>query len=325
MVKVSPVADASAAFLASSSGYADRTRAFLKIQDGCDYTCSFCTIPLARGESRSVDRKEVLREARALVGQGYREIVLTGVNVGDYGRKDRTSLLELLKALEEIPSLDRIRISSVEPNLLTDELLEFWVQSGKMCRHFHLPLQSGSDAILRLMQRRYLSSWYADRLSAITSAIPGAGIGADVIVGFPGETDRLFEETYAFLVEQPLTYLHVFTYSERPNTTAASSGKRVRPEERAERSERLRTLSVRKQRLFHASLVGKTVSVLFEEPGTTESGLSSEYVRVSVESERRLTNQMLSVRITGVQDDGCRGMLDPVGNVQSARFAEHAA
>ncbi len=304
-VHVSPIEDATMVLPASSGGFADRTRAFLKIQDGCDYTCSFCTIPLARGLSRSVPLADVFREARVLVADGYKEIVLTGVNVGDYGKNLGSSLLETLKRMSELEGLKRIRVSSVEPNLVTDDLLKFWVDSPVVCKHFHIPLQSGSDVILAGMRRRYQTLWYADRLAAIKSALPHAGIGADVIVGFPGETDALFEETYAFLVEQPLSYLHVFSYSERSNTPAPALAGKISPERKAERSERLRMLSRKKRRLFHESLVGKTLKVLFEESSHLETGLSDEYVRVSVESSERLTNQILPVVITGASDDDC--------------------
>jgi threonylcarbamoyladenosine tRNA methylthiotransferase MtaB len=313
-ILVSPISEATAVLPSSSAGFSDRTRAFLKIQDGCDYSCSFCTIPLARGASRSIPFSDVLQEARALVVQGYKEIVLTGVNVGDYGKHIGSSLLNVLKDLSAVEGLDRIRVSSVEPNLLTDELLDFWTASPVVCNHFHIPLQSGSDRLLAGMRRRYQRPWYADRLSKIKKAVPNAGVGADVIVGFPGESREHFEETYAFLVDQPVTYLHVFTYSERPNTPASSFGEKVPAEVKAERSERLRMLSRKKKNVFHESLLGTTVNVLFEESGDSEVGLSDEYVRVRVASSTRLTNQLRPVAITGNNGEDCFGALQMTGN-----------
>lgn len=310
-VRLSPIEEATTVPPSSSAGFADRTRAFLKIQDGCDYTCSFCTIPLARGASRSVPLSDLMVEAESIVAGGYKEIVLTGVNVGDYGKNEGSSLLEVLKRMSGLEGLERIRISSVEPNLLSDDLLKFWIESPILCKHFHIPLQSGTDVTLAGMRRRYRTTWYADRLAAIKSALPDAGIGADVIVGFPGETKAHFEETYAFLVEQPLTYLHVFSYSERPNTPAASASGRISAELKAERSERLRILSRKKRRMFHESLVGKTLQVLFEESDDKETGLSGEYVRVSVVSSHRLTNEILPVVISESHDESCSGDLPP--------------
>ncbi|MEX2116941.1 MAG: tRNA (N(6)-L-threonylcarbamoyladenosine(37)-C(2))-methylthiotransferase MtaB [Bacteroidota bacterium] len=308
-VLVSPIAEATGTQVSSSVGFSDRTRAFLKIQDGCDYTCSFCTIPLARGASRSIPFSDVVREAQSIVADGYKEIVLTGVNVGDYGKSIGSSLLEMLRGITAIDGLERVRVSSVEPNLLTNELLEFWIESQKMCNHFHIPLQSGSDPMLAGMRRRYRRSWYADRVATIKKNVPHAGIGADVIVGFPSETNEHFEETYAFLVDQPLTYLHVFTYSERPNTPAASFGEKVAPEIKAERSERLRMLSRKKRHVFHELLRGRTVNVLFEGSGHSETGLSDEYVRVNVPSRVPLTNQLLPVVIIESKDEECFGSL----------------
>jgi threonylcarbamoyladenosine tRNA methylthiotransferase MtaB len=298
---------------ARSGGLEDRTRAFLKIQDGCDYSCTFCTIPLARGDSRSVKPDVVLAEARALVNEGFREIVLTGVNVGDYGKKLETSLLQLLAGLVAVDGLDRIRISSVEPNLLTDSLLDFWLSERKLCRHFHLPLQSGSDSVLARMRRRYRRSLYADRLDAVKRLAPEAAVGADVIVGFPGETDAEFDETYAFLADQPVSYLHVFTYSERFRTPAAELADQVEPRVRAGRSERLRALGVRKRREFHESYLGRAVDVLFEgekEKGKA-TGLTDTYVRVEVESPVVLTNSIKGVMIFSAGYEGCKGRLLP--------------
>jgi len=308
---VSPIATLESLDSASSIDSSDRTRAFLKIQDGCDYSCSFCTIPMARGASRSLSPQAIVAEAKEIVLAGYREIVLTGVNVGDYGKKMDNRLLGLLAGLVRVEDLARIRISSIEPNLLHRELLEFWLGSDKICKHFHIPLQGGSDDLLRGMRRRYLTGLYADRVSAIKAARPCAAVGADVIVGFPGETDKLFEETYAFIVDLPISYLHVFTYSERPNTPAASFPGQVEPRVRFERSERLRILGAMKRRAFYESFVGSNVKVLFEsgkEDGWM-TGLSEEYVRVHVSTSENLVNQARDVRITSVIEKGCIGEL----------------
>jgi len=308
-VNVSDISGATEIMTAASTGFADRTRSFLKIQDGCDYSCSFCTIPLARGKSRSIAPDLLVQEARSIVERGFREIVLTGVNVGDYGTPTNSSLLDLLKVLTRIDGLERVRVSSIEPNLLTDELLEFWLSHDVMCPHFHIPLQSGSDPILKSMRRRYLRDWYANRLQHIKDLAPDAGIGSDVIVGFPGETDSHFEETYQFLVDMPVSYLHVFTYSERPNTAALAIDGRVDMRERARRSERLRMLSVRKRQIFHKRFVGRTVSVLLEgtsDDGVT-TGLTREYVRVNIPGEYKAgTIEEIMIEKTG--DGVCWGV-----------------
>jgi len=310
-IMVGPISNLEDADLASSLGFSDRTRAFLKIQDGCDYSCAFCTIPLARGDSRSVSIPDALHEARRVVNSGYREIVLTGVNVGDYGRKSGTSLLELLNQLVEIEGLERIRISSIEPNLLNDELLALWSSNHKLCKHFHIPLQGGNDDVLRAMRRRYLTDLYTDRVTTIKALLPNAGIGADVIVGFPGETDQLFSATYRFLVGLPISYLHVFTYSERPNTAALGFGGRVEPRVRAERSEMLRSLSSRKKHVFQSLIVNSTVEVLFENQTADGhwTGLTGEYARVKVGSNFSLANQLLQVKISGTEGEYCTGEL----------------
>ena len=308
---VGPVESLESADMASSIGFADRTRAFLKVQDGCDYSCAFCTIPLARGASRSVAVPDVIREARRVVDAGYREIVLTGVNVGDYGHRSGTSLLELLSELAEIDGLDRIRISSIEPNLLTNKLLALWGHNSKLCKHFHIPLQGGNDDILRSMRRRYLTDLYTDRILTIRGLFPNAGIGADVIVGFPGESNELFSRTYSFLVDLPISYLHVFTYSERPNTAALSLAGRVEPRIRSERSEMLRILSSRKRNVFYSSFLGSVVDILFEDQTVdgSWSGLSQEYIRVKVRDSVELANQILPVRILKTEGEYCIGEL----------------
>jgi threonylcarbamoyladenosine tRNA methylthiotransferase MtaB len=310
-IVVSPIQEAESFHAASSMGFGDRTRAFLKIQDGCDFTCSFCTIPLARGESRSVNVSEIISQAHEIVGHGYKEIVLTGVNVGDYGKKIATDLVSLLRALADVDGLQRIRISSIEPNLLSDELMDVWLESDQVCNHFHIPLQSGSDNILKNMRRRYLSDWYRNRVERIKRTSPDAGIGADVIVGFPGETDELFEETYHFLTELPISYLHVFTYSERPNTHAAERGDHVEPRIRFRRSDMLRNLSLRKRISFHQPFVGRTAQVLFEYERTNgrATGLTGEYIRVNVDTNERLINQLRQVTITAAGPESCDAVL----------------
>jgi threonylcarbamoyladenosine tRNA methylthiotransferase MtaB len=287
-----------------------RTRAFLKIQDGCDYSCSFCTIPLARGRSRSQTPGECIEQARELAAAGYREIVLTGVNVGDYGRKSSSSLLHLVQELVEVDGIDRIRISSIEPNLLTLPLLEFVAGQPKMCKHFHIPLQSGSDEVLRLMRRRYATDEYRQLISRIREAIPDAGIGVDVIAGFPGESDTRFNETYAFLHELPVSYLHVFTYSERPNTPAAAMNGRVEPLQRHHRNEMLRILSQKKRRAFYESMIGRTVTVLAEgDVGKGRRfGFTDSYVRVAFPAEACGENTMLPLVVTAVDDNVCIGL-----------------
>jgi threonylcarbamoyladenosine tRNA methylthiotransferase MtaB len=314
---------------AFSSGSADRTRAFLKVQDGCDYHCSFCTVPLARGASRSQSIEATLEQARELVARGYKEIVLTGVNVGDYGRRIGTDLMSLLEQLDAVEGLNRIRISSVEPNLVTQEMVRFVSGSKKICHHFHIPLQSGSDFILRLMRRRYLTEQYRELIYAIREEMPDAGIGADVIVGFPGETQSHFEETYRFLVDLPVSYLHVFTYSERPNTFAATLSDRIDPVTRARRSEMLRILSTKKRRQFLETFVGRAVPVLLE--GTVERGRrighTSQYARVGIPENSAKENEIADVKITGVDDLLCVGFVDKgaCAGVRDQSLVEEAA
>jgi threonylcarbamoyladenosine tRNA methylthiotransferase MtaB len=291
-----------------------RTRAYLKVQDGCDYTCSFCTIPLARGPSRSQTIDRCVAQATNLVREKYKEIVLTGVNVGDYGKNAGTSLLRLVQDLARIERLERIRISSIEPNLLTDDMIAFVARHRKMCKHFHIPLQSGADEILRRMRRRYTTGDYRALIARIREAIPDAGIGADVIVGFPGETDRHFEETYAYLHELPIAYLHVFTYSERPNTPAADMQLAVRPDVRHKRNDMLRILSQKKRRAFYETMVGRLVTVLTErdlERGL-RFGFTENYVRVGVPADSVSENVLLPVLITGVGENVCRGVVPPI-------------
>ena len=301
-----------------SGAESGRTRAYLKVQDGCDYTCSFCTIPLARGLSRSQPVELCVAQARELVAMGHREIVLTGVNVGDYGRKSGQNLLGLLRELVKVEGLDRLRISSMEPNLLEDELIDFVASSNSMCRHFHVPLQSGHDEVLRWMRRRYTTAVYADTIAKIADRIPGCGVGVDVIVGFPGETDAQFEETYRFLNELPVSYLHVFTYSERPNTPAATSAVPVEPGVRHERSKRLRILSQKKRHAFYESMVGQNLQVLGETDvvDNLRMPLADNYVRVAIPADTVKENEIREARILSVDKDLCRGSV-----VESVRVA----
>jgi threonylcarbamoyladenosine tRNA methylthiotransferase MtaB len=316
-VFVSPIASVDNFGPAFSTDAGGRTRAFLKIQDGCDFNCSFCTIPLARGTSRSQSPAECAAQARHLVEEGYREIVLTGVNVGDYGKKTGGSLLELLRTLARVEGLERIRISSIEPNLLTDEIIDFVASTPVMCKHFHVPLQSGSDDILRAMRRRYTTAQYAGRIEAIRRRIPECGIGVDVITGFPGETEARFEETLGLLTCLPVSYLHVFTYSERERTPAAASTGRVEPRIRFRRTEDLRLLGAKKKEAFHRSLIGTTVRVLVESESSAglREGLTDAYARVAFGGGSPAQNSFVDVLVekadaergTGILVEGRRG------------------
>ena len=294
---------------AFSTNAGERTRAYLKVQDGCDYSCSFCTIPLARGASRSQNIPTCVSQAQGLVALGYREIVLTGVNVGDYGKKGGTSLLELLRQLVQIEGLERIRISSIEPNLLSSDLLDFVASEHAMCKHFHIPLQSGDDETLHAMRRRYATRYYRELVHRVKEKIPECGIGADVIVGFPGETPTRFESTCSFLTDLPISYLHVFTYSERVDTPAANFSEPVSPGVRSSRSRVLRNLSRRKRRLFSEQMVGKTVDVLLEGQvdGGTRYGFTDNYVRVGVPLDGTSENTIVPVTIVEAGDEGCIG------------------
>jgi threonylcarbamoyladenosine tRNA methylthiotransferase MtaB len=276
----------------------------LKVQDGCDYNCSYCTIPLARGESRSPEVNIILEKAKTLAQLGYKEIVLSGVNVGDYGRKIGTNLFELVKELEKIDGIERIRISSIEPNLLTEEMIDYFISSEKICNHFHIPLQSGSDEILRKMRRRYNSELYRRRIEYIKSKDPDACIGADVIVGFPGESEKHFETTYNFISDLPISYLHVFTYSERPNTDAVNLPGKVPIEERHKRSEMLRNLGLRKKMAFYRQMVGKEFDVLWESEVKDGKmfGFTRNYVKVGVPYNPSLVNKIVPVKVVGVEN-----------------------
>jgi threonylcarbamoyladenosine tRNA methylthiotransferase MtaB len=287
----------------------DRTRTFLKVQDGCDYPCSYCTIPLARGQSRSDTVEKVLGLIEEISAKGVKEIVLTGVNIGDFGiqnGKRVETFFQLVQAIEEKSSIQRFRISSIEPNLLTSEMIAFLGASKKFVPHFHIPLQSGSNSVLRLMKRRYQRELYVDRVSSIKEVMPNACIGVDVIVGHPGETPELFLETYEFLNSLDISYLHVFPYSERPNTYAVDIKPKVDGMQKAERSKMLHILSDKKRRAFYESQAGLKGQVLFEEsavPGTME-GFSENYVRVVVPFDPLQINTIQEVRYKAVNENG---------------------
>lgn len=297
----------------------DRTRTFLKVQDGCDYPCAYCTIPLARGKSRSDTVGSVVQAANEIAQTDVKEIVLTGVNIGDFGLINGTgpvtqrneTFFDLVQALDEVEGIERFRISSIEPNLLTDEIIGFVARSKRFVPHFHIPLQSGSNQVLGLMRRRYKRELYTDRVQKIKELMPHACIGADVIVGHPGETDEAFNETYQLLTDLPVSYLHVFTYSERPNTAALTIKPIVPGHVRADRSKRLHILSDKKRRAFYDSQVGHRATVLFEEDaeaGTTPAGLmqgfTENYVRVVAKYDPLLINETLPVRLAAVNADG---------------------
>jgi threonylcarbamoyladenosine tRNA methylthiotransferase MtaB len=287
----------------------DRTRTFLKVQDGCDYSCTFCTIPLARGSSRSDTVAHIVETARSIAAGGVREIVLTGVNTGDFGLQDgqrKERFIDLIRSLDKVEGIDRFRISSIEPNLLTDEIIDFVASSKKFVPHFHIPLQSGSNKILKLMRRRYQRELYVSRVEKIKAVMPDACIGVDVIVGFPGETKEDFLETYRFVNELNISYLHVFTYSERENTPAATMAGRVQNAERHERSKMLHILSDKKRRAFYETQVGKEWKVLFEKD--TENGnmfgFTENYVKVAAKYDPLRVNEMVAARITGITEEG---------------------
>lgn len=277
---------------AISSG--DRTRAFLKIQDGCDYKCAFCTIPMARGASRSPLIADVLEQARQAVAEGFREIILTGVNAGDFGRYTGESFHDLLLALEQVEGVERIRTSSIEPNLLEERTIRHAAGSTRIMPHFHMPLQSGSDDMLRLMKRRYRRQLYADKVALIRELMPHAAIGVDVITGHPGETPERFEDSFAFIEGLDVSYLHVFTYSERPNTAALDIAPVVPVEERRRRTHRLRKLSDLKRQMFESRFCGQPRPVLFESEITDGmiSGYTDNYIRVRVPVEEGLVNRV---------------------------------
>ena len=299
-------------FYVGSYSIGDRTRAFLKVQDGCDYKCTYCTIPLARGISRSDELENVLKNAKEISKQGIKEIVLTGVNIGDYGKgefgnkKHEHTFLELVQELDKVEGIERLRISSIEPNLLKNETIEFVSKSRTFVPHFHIPLQSGSNAILKLMKRRYLREIYTERVNKIREVMPDACIGVDIIVGFPGETDEHFLETYHFLNDLDISYLHVFSYSERDNTEAAEMEGVVPANVRAKRSKMLRGLSVKKRRAFYESQIGTSRTVLFEAENKEGyiHGFTENYVRVKTPWNPELANTLQEINLTKIDEDG---------------------
>ena len=299
-------------FYVGSYSIGDRTRAFLKVQDGCDYKCTYCTIPMARGISRSDTIENILNNAKKISDKGIKEIVLTGVNIGDYGKgefgnkKHEHTFLELVQALDKVEGIERLRISSIEPNLIKDETIDFIAQSKSFVPHFHIPLQSGSNDILKKMKRRYLRELYVSRVTKIREVMPDACIGVDVIVGFPGETDEHFLETYHFLNELDISYLHVFTYSERDNTEAVLMDGVVPDAVRAKRSKMLRGLSAKKRNAFYESQLGKEKTVLFESDNKQGyiHGFTENYVKVKVPWDPALVNTLHKVKLTKIDVDG---------------------
>ncbi|MBG8554062.1 tRNA (N(6)-L-threonylcarbamoyladenosine(37)-C(2))-methylthiotransferase MtaB [Hymenobacter guriensis] len=304
-VFASPIAAATEFHAAHS--YGDRTRTFLKVQDGCDYSCSFCTIPLARGKSRSGSVQSVVERVQALAATGVKEIVLTGVNLGDFGlqgpeRERRENFYDLVQALDEVEGIERFRISSCEPNLLSDEIIRFVARSKRFMPHFHIPLQSGSNKILGLMRRRYRRELYQERVALIKEVMPHACIGVDVIVGFPGETEADFRETYQFLNELDVSYLHVFPYSEREKTLAPTLPGRVQDRLRHERTTQLRGLSEKKKRFFYEQHAGQQAQVLFEDDVTNGQmeGFTPNYIRVTARYDPLLVGELKHLRLTAV-------------------------
>ena len=299
-------------FYRSSFSIGDRTRSFLKVQDGCDYKCTYCTIPLARGISRSDKLDNILRAAKEISDSGIKEIVLTGVNIGDYGKGEfgnknhKNTFLELVTALDKMDGISRVRISSIEPNLLSNDIINFVSNSKKFVPHFHIPMQSGSDTILKLMKRRYLSKLYRDRINHVKQVMPNACIGADVIVGFPGESEEEFMETYNFIKSLDLSYLHVFTYSERDNTEAVGLNNFVPSSIRSKRSKLLRALSVQLKRKFYMSQLGTIKNVLFEPENRNGFiyGFSNNYVRIKTPWRSSIKDKIIPFELQNISDDG---------------------
>ncbi len=295
-------------FFVDAYSVGDRTRSFLKVQDGCDYKCSFCTIPLARGKSRSDLPENVLANAKKLAAQGVKEIVLTGVNTGDYGKglDDQWNFYRLIQMLDEVEGIERFRISSIEPNLLSNEIIEFCAQSKRFVPHFHIPLQSGSDEMLASMRRRYRSDLYTDRVAHIRRVMPDACIGVDVIVGFAGETDKHFQETVDFLKSLDVSYFHVFTYSERANTKAVEMEGIVPQKVREERNAILSSLSEKKRRAFYEKYIGQTATILpeDEEKNSFMYGFSDNYLKVAIPYDAQLVNQLVEVELSGFNEEG---------------------
>jgi threonylcarbamoyladenosine tRNA methylthiotransferase MtaB len=298
-------ADDSKTFIPSFS-YGDRTRSFLKIQDGCDYYCTYCTIPLARGRSRSDTVGNVVKNVHEIIANGIREIVLTGVNIGDFGKHTGENFLQLIHALDQVEGMLRIRISSIEPDLLNNEIIDFVAGSAHFLPHFHIPLQSGCNKILKAMHRKYNRELYASRVEKIKELMPQACIAADVIVGFPGESDEDFMETYNFLKELPISYLHVFTYSKRDNTLASKMEMPVPDKIRKERSDALHKLSDEKKKLFYAENMGSEANVLFESDNSAGfmHGFTENYIKVKTKFNLAFVNQVVTVRLDQLENDG---------------------
>lgn len=304
-------------FFIGSYSIGDRTRAFLKVQDGCDYKCTYCTIPLARGISRSDTIESVVKNATEISQKGIKEIVLTGVNIGDYGKgefgnkKHEHTFLDLISELDQVEGIERIRISSIEPNLLKNESIELVAKSKRFVPHFHIPLQSGSDDLLKKMKRRYMSGLYADRVAKIREVMPDSCIGVDVIVGFPGETEEKFLETYNFLNELPISYLHVFTYSERENTEAVEMEGVIPIPERKRRNKMLRILSEKKKMAFYQTQLGKTLPVLWEHENKNGLmfGFTENYVRVQKPFDINSVNEIEYLKLNKIQSDGTVSVL----------------
>lgn len=299
-------------FFIGSYSIGDRTRAFLKVQDGCDYKCTYCTIPLARGISRSDTIENIVKNAKEIAQKDIKEIVLTGVNIGDYGKgefgnkKHEHTFLDLIKELDKVEGIERIRISSIEPNLLKDESIELVSRSHRFVPHFHIPLQSGSDDLLKKMKRRYLTKLYTDRVMKIREVMPDAAIGVDVIVGFPGETEEKFLETYHFLNDLPISYLHVFTYSERENTEAVKMDGVVPVPERKKRNKMLRILSEKKKMAFYEKQLGKSLPILWEHENKDGKmyGFTENYVRVQKPFDSNSVNKVEVLKLNRIEEDG---------------------
>jgi len=289
-----------------SFSYGDRTRSFLKIQDGCDYYCSYCTIPLARGHSRSDTIEHVISSAREIVKNGILEVVLTGVNIGDFGRQNGENITGLIRALEQVEGLSRIRISSIEPDLMTDEIIDLAAASQKIMPHFHIPLQSGSDKILRAMKRKYRLDLYSDRVERIRKKLPWACIASDIIAGFPGESDDDFRDTFNYLEQLPVSYMHVFTYSKRENTLASRISEAVPDKIKKERSQLLHRLSDLKKRSFYIQNKGREMNVLFESDNSKGwmHGFTGNYIKVKTKYDAALSNKIRKVILREMDDDG---------------------
>ena len=283
----------------------DRTRYFLKVQDGCDYFCSYCTIPFARGRSRNGSIADIVKQAEEVAAEGGKEIVITGVNTGDFGKSTGENFFDLVKALDEVEGIERYRISSIEPNLLTDEIIEFVSKSKRFMPHFHIPLQSGCDEVLKLMRRRYDTALFAEKIQKIKSLMPDAFIGVDVIVGTRGETEEYFEKAYQFIKGLDVTQLHVFSYSERPGTQALKIDHVVSPDEKHERSQQLLAISDEKTKAFYRKHIGREMKVLMEhsKEGVPMHGFTDNYIRVELKRDNELDNRIITVRLEGFNED----------------------